>query len=436
METSRFRKTRTESDQTDLEAQVAALTADLRAANDHRRRLELEIHQLKSANVPIDQAGSEVASVLRAFAQTVESAKTDAEEQARRTLEEADAAAAEIRRSAEEDAHRLRVAAQDAHDQGIQGLEVARVEARRVWEETRAKADAILDEARTEAATITDQARASADDTMAAAESKASRVLADAQAATGELRRAAEVDAAKLRADAQKHYEDSTAALEGARAEARRLLDDARHRAETAAAESEARAAARVTAIFTSARTELQKLQEARIAALRTLEVSEERVREVSRSLRTLGELELSLLSVEVGESTFGGYAPTSTEGDAALGGASGEASQSAIVGAPDSKGFGAAGSSPESATTSIPAASPSSSSPSSWSAPAGGTTSAPGSSDAAGAGAQIDGGGGGGSSDDVTPDPPLPMSELPPPPPLPSRSPFSRPDEGVDDSD
>src|SRR5436190_14076590 len=114
METSRFRKSRTEAEQADYDAQVAALTADLRTAEEQRRRLELEVAQLRSSNVPIDQAGHEVASVLRAFAQTVESAKTDAETQAQRTLAEAQEAAAEIRRAAEEEAHRLRVAAQHA----------------------------------------------------------------------------------------------------------------------------------------------------------------------------------------------------------------------------------------------------------------------------------------------------------------------------------
>jgi hypothetical protein len=424
METSRFRKSRGEGDQADDDAQVAALTADLRAADEQRRRLELEVHQLRTANVPIDQAGMEVASVLRAFAQTVESAKADSEAQAKTMLAEAERAAAEIRRAAEEEAHRLRVAAQDAHDQGIQGLEVARVEARRVWEETRTSADAILNEARQEAAELLEHARATADEAMASAESKGARVLADAQAATGELRRAAEVDAAKLRSDAQKLYEDSTSALEGARVEARRLLDDARHRAEVAAADSESRATARVSAIFASARTELQKLQEARIQALRTLEVSEERVREVSRSLRTLGELELSLLSVEVGDSLPGAQAPTSTTVAAAMGGAVGEASQSAIVGGLGGPAGAAGASSPSTATstsTSTATDSDSEATPSSGS----GTDRSSGST----GGDQVSDGPGTGDA------PPAPMSALAPPPsapPLPSRSPFSR-REGTD---
>jgi hypothetical protein len=425
METSRFRKSRGEGDQADDDAQVAALTADLRAADEQRRRLELEVHQLRTANVPIDQAGMEVASVLRAFAQTVESAKADSEAQAKTMLAEAERAAAEIRRAAEEEAHRLRVAAQDAHDQGIQGLEVARVEARRVWEETRTSADAILNEARQEAAELLEHARATADEAMASAESKGARVLADAQAATGELRRAAEVDAAKLRSDAQKLYEDSTSALEGARVEARRLLDDARHRAEVAAADSESRATARVSAIFASARTELQKLQEARIQALRTLEVSEERVREVSRSLRTLGELELSLLSVEVGDSLPGAQAPTSTTVAAAMGGAVADASQSAIVG-----GLGGTAGATGAPGTSSPSTATSTST---WTAPDSQATPSSGSiTDRS----SVSTGGDQGSDGPGTGDaPPAPMSALAPPPsapPLPSRSPFSR-REGTD---
>jgi hypothetical protein len=260
---------------------------------------------------------------------------------------------------------------------------------------------------------------------MASAESKAARVLADAQGATGELRRAAELDAAKLRSDAQKLYEDSTSALEGARVEARRLLDEARHRAEVAAADSESRATARVTAIFASARSELQKLQEARINALRTLEVSEERVREVSRSLRTLGELELSLLSVEVGETTAGAQAPTSTTLDAAMGGASGDASQSAIVaGFGGETGFDAPPMSTWTSTASGVDTSPASGSATEW-------------SPASTAGTQWS---------DTSADgdePPAPMSALAPPPstppstpPLPSRSPFSRPEGEGNDAD
>src|SRR5690606_2860505 len=136
METSRFRKSKDAPvDVTDAEARIEALTAELRAVEAQKRQLELDLEQLRSGGGSIDQAGVEVATVLRAFAQTVETARADAERRAEAKIAEAEDAARAIREAAEEEAHRLRVAAQDAHDQGLQGLQVARTEAKRVWEE-------------------------------------------------------------------------------------------------------------------------------------------------------------------------------------------------------------------------------------------------------------------------------------------------------------
>jgi vacuolar-type H+-ATPase subunit H len=315
--------------------QVAAPVDDMTDRDAHEQ-LEREVGQMQASTGAMDVAGQEVATVLRAFAQVVESVRSDAEARAEQSVTEAQEAAREIREAAEHEARRMRTAAQDAHDQGLRGLEVARVEAKRVWEEARNRGDAILDDARSEAATVLEQARAQAAEIHATAEAKTARAVGEAQSAAAEIRRTADADVAALRSEAQRNYDDSTSELETARVEARRLVDDARRRADHFVNDAESRASSRVSAVFEGARAELQRLHAARVDALRAIDESENCVREISRSLRAMGDLDVNLFAAEVVESSAGTQAPALTSTSSPRAPANDDPrSQSAIVDGP-----------------------------------------------------------------------------------------------------
>jgi hypothetical protein len=272
----------------------AATSADLQRPQVHAADLEQELERLRSSRL-LDQAGEDVASILRAFTQSVETAKRRAEHHTQQALAEAKAQADQILEIAATEAQRVRTAAQDANDQAVSALNAARAETRRVRDELRANAETITNEAREEAARLVEQARAVAEETATNAQQAAAREIQEAQIAAAELLRMAQHDASILRNSAKELNDESTAALEATRHEQRRLLEEARAQVDAIASEARGRASAHVHATFTTAGAAIQKLQDARGRAIRALEICDRQLRDVSRSLETLADIKLEL---------------------------------------------------------------------------------------------------------------------------------------------
>ena len=268
-------------------------STDFHRPPEHGADLEQELERLRSSPL-LEQAGEDVAFILRAFTQSVEMAKRRSEHHAQQALAEAQAHADRIREDAATEAQRLLTAAQDANDQAVSALSAARSETRRVWDELRANAESITNESREEAARLVEQAQAVAEEITTNAHQVAAREIQEAQTTATELLRVAQHDASILRNSAKELNDESTAALEAARREQRRLLEEARGRAESIASDARDRASAHVVATFTTAGAEIQKLQDARCRAIRTLEICDRQLRDVSRSLENLAEIELA----------------------------------------------------------------------------------------------------------------------------------------------
>ena len=132
-----------------------------------------------------------------------------------------------------------------------------------------------------------------AEDSATNAQQAAAREIQDAQIAAAEVLRVAQHDASILRISAKELNDESTAVLEATRREQHRLLEEARSQADAIASEARDRASTHVHATFTTAGAEIQKLQDARGRALRALEMCDRQLRDVSRSLETLAEIEL-----------------------------------------------------------------------------------------------------------------------------------------------
>ena len=271
---------------------VVETSTDLQRPPDHGVDLEKELERLRSSPL-LDQAGEDVACILRAFTQSVEMAKRRAEHHTQQALAEAQAQADRIREDAATEAQRLRTAAQDVNDQAISALNAARTETRRVWDELRANAETITNEAREEAARLVEQAREVAEETTTNAQQSAAREIHEAQITAAELLRIAQPDASILRNSAKELNDESTAALEATRREQRRLLEEARSQADAIVSEATDQASEHVATTFATAGSEIQKLQDARGRAVRTLEICDRQLRDVSRSLETLAEIEL-----------------------------------------------------------------------------------------------------------------------------------------------
>ena len=269
-----------------------ATSTDLQRPLAHGSDLEEELERLRSSPL-LDQAGEEIAFIFRAFTQSVETAKRRAEHHAQQTLAEAQAQAERILEDAATEAQLLRTTAQDVNDQAVSALNAARTETRRVWDELRADAETVTNEAREEAARLVEQARAVAEETTTNTQQSAAREIHEAQVIAAELLRMAQHDASILRNSAKELSDERTAALEATRREERRLLEEARSQADAIIRDATDRASAHVAATFTTAGAEIQKLQGARGRALRTLEICDRQLRDVSRSLETLAEIEL-----------------------------------------------------------------------------------------------------------------------------------------------
>jgi len=267
-------------------------STDLEHPPAHGADLEQELQRLRSSPL-LDQAGEDVAFILRAFTQSVETAKRRTENHTQQALAAAQVEADRILEVAATEAQRLRTAAQDVNDQAIAALNAARTETRRVWEELRANAETITNEAHEEAARLVEQARAVAEESATNSRQAAAREIQEAQTAAAELLRMAQHDASILRINAKELNDESAASLEATRREQRRLLEEARSQADAIASEARDRASAHVHATFTTAGAEIRKLQDARGRALRAVEMCDRQLRDVSRSLETLAEIEL-----------------------------------------------------------------------------------------------------------------------------------------------